>query len=46
MIIQLENCSLEVGLVYEQSLEEITEGLLAGWWLKTEVRVWPKLLSP
>ena len=46
MIIRLENCQLEIGLVYEQTCEVITEGPLAGWWLRMEVRVWPTLLSP
>ena len=43
MIIQLENCRLEVGLVYEQTCEVITGGLFEGWMLRTEVRIWPKI---
>ena len=43
MIIQLENCQLEIGLVYEQACEVITEGPLAGWGLRMEMRVWPKI---
>ena len=46
MIIQVENCQLEVGLVYEQTCEVIADGPLAGWGLRMEVRMWPKLLSP
>ena len=43
MIVQLENCQLEVGLVYEQTCEVIADGPLAGWGLRMEVRVWPKI---
>ena len=43
MIIQLENCSLEIGLIYEQTCEVITEGPLAGWGCRMEVRVWPEI---
>ena len=43
MIVQLENCQLEVGLVYEQTCEVIADGPLAGWGLRMEMRVWPDI---
>ena len=46
MIVQVENCQLEVSLVYEQTYEVIADGPLAGWGLRMAVRLWPKLLSP
>ena len=43
MIIQLDNCSLEIGLVYEQSHEVITDGPLAGLGCRMEARIWPEI---
>ena len=43
MIIQLENCQIEVGLVYERTCEVIADGPLVGLGCWMEVRVWPKL---
>ena len=43
MIIQPENCSLEIGLIYEQTCEVIADGPLAGLGCRMEVRVWPEI---
>ena len=43
MIIQVENCQLEVGLVYEQTYEVIADGPLEGWICGSKVRIWPKI---
>ena len=43
MIVQVENCQLEVGLVYEQTYEVIADGPLEGLVCRMEVRAWPKM---